>query len=74
MRSTIEVRHSSFSPLAFAALSTIAATSTLWGGAAEAGEELADDALVDGLMLALEPPLAGALPVGAAPLAVAAFA
>src|SRR4051794_23476624 len=34
IRSTIEVRHSSFSPLAATALSRIGATSTLCGGAA----------------------------------------
>jgi hypothetical protein len=63
IRSTIEVRHASFSPVAAAALSTIAATSTVCAGAADA-VEAADGPAEDDAVLA---PLAEALPPAAAP-------
>src|ERR1700744_921693 len=65
IRSTIEVRHASFSPFEAAALSTIAATSTLPIGAAGAD----DDPEVAGVA-----PLADALPAGPPPLAGVALA
>src|SRR6187399_1773856 len=52
IRSTIEVRHSSFSPLAFTAASRIGATSTVAAGAADDPADGADPAAV--------PPGAGA--------------
>ena len=61
----MEVRHSSFSPLAAAALSTIAATSTLWAGAAGAAEAEPELAGADPIAGALPPAGAGAAPPGA---------
>src|SRR5215475_9640277 len=67
MRSTIEVRHSSFSPLCAAtALSTIAATSTVCAGAADGeAEGAADGAEAEGAEAEGAPPEV-APPAGAA--------
>ena len=67
IRSTIEVRHASFSPEAAAALSTIAATSTVCPGAAVVADYavvVADPAA--GLVPAAAPPLADGAPAGVA--------
>src|SRR6516164_2235928 len=78
IKSTIDVRHCSFSFLAATALSRMGATSTFCAGAGEAGEELpvcGADAGADPAAPALPgaaPPPAGALlpPAGVAPALV----
>jgi hypothetical protein len=73
IRSTIDVRHSSFSLCAATALSRIGATSTVRAGAADAGaadddavdEGAADDGAADDPVLAAAPP--GTVAPGAAP-------
>src|SRR3569832_927534 len=70
IRSTIEVRHSSFSCLAAAAVSTSAATSTLWGGAA--GVDVLGAAPL-GAGAAAVPPDIGAASAGATPPLCAAL-
>src|SRR5689334_13697436 len=71
IRSTIEVRHSSFSCLAAAALSTIAATSSLCGAAAGVD---AVGAVPLGAGAAAVPPELGAASAGATPAGGAAVA
>src|SRR5258708_20860723 len=67
IRSTMEVRHSSFSPLAATALSRIGATSTDCAGAAGATDDTEEPAVDPAPAVAL--PLAGAA-AGAAPALV----
>src|SRR3954469_107305 len=70
IRSTMEVRHSSFSPFDFTAASRIGATSTLAAGP-PAEDELAGAAPEDG---AAAPPDVGAVPADGAPAGAVALA